>query len=202
MSSDEIMVNLSDNLCLSGGADGADLQWGMMAGRIGHSVIHWSFPNHNSKAPSSEIVILDDKSLSEADDYLVRANKSLKRRWPASSLYTSNLLRRNHYQVKWASSLYAVGVMKNNVVQGGTAWAVQMYIDRFTHGNEHLDECKLYFFDQSTNKWFFWKANWKEMDEQPPCPSGIWAGVGSRELTHDGKWAIRNVMGGYEVPTL
>ena len=42
-----------DNICLSGGADGSDLQWAMMAGSLGHKVVHWSFQGHRSEAPSA-----------------------------------------------------------------------------------------------------------------------------------------------------
>lgn len=201
MSSAEILTTLGDNLCLSGGAEGADLQWGMMAGHIGHSVIHWSFTGHKSQAPQSEVVVLDDASLEEADEFLKRANTTLKRRFPGKSRFVNNLLRRNYYQVRWASSVYGVGVMKNGQVQGGTAWATQMYMDRFIHDNEYMYDCKLYFFDQNINKWMQWKGEWKELEGQPPAPTGIWTGIGTRELSHDGKWAIRNVMGGYVVPT-
>lgn len=201
MSIAEALVSLKDDLCLSGGADGADLQWGMMAGRVGHSVIHWSFQDHKSKAPSSEIVILDDTSLGEADSFLKRANLTLKRRFPGKSLFINNLLRRNYYQIRWAESLYAVGVMKDGQVQGGTAWATQMYMDRFTIDKEPMENCQLYFYDQALDVWLQWKSDWQILETQPPMPIGIWAGVGTRELSDSGKWAIRNVMGGYVTPT-
>lgn len=200
MSAAEALIALSENLCLSGGADGADLQWGMMAGRIGHSVIHWSFQGHKSQAPESEIVRLDDASLAEADEVLKRANKTIKRRFPGKSRFVNNLLRRNFYQVRWSESLYGVGEMKSGQVQGGTAWAVQMYMDRFTHDGEPMESCRLYFYDQATDRWMSWQGEWQIMEEQPPMPKGIWTGVGTRELSNNGKWAIRNVMGGYELP--
>lgn len=195
------LITFANDICLSGGADGADLQWGMMAGRNGHSVIHWTFDGHNSKAPSSELVILDQISLSKADESLKRANQTLKRRFPGKSQFVNNLLRRNYYQVCWTQSLYGVGEFKNNQVQGGTAWAVQMYMDRFIHDNEEIESCKLYFYDQTKDHWMQWFGEWKILEGQPPMPEGIWTGVGSRALTHNGKWAIRNVMGGYVAPT-
>ena len=201
MSAAEALTALGENLCLSGGADGADLQWGMMAGSVGHSVIHWSFQGHKSQAPSSEVVVLDDASLGEADELLKRANATLRRRFPGKNRFINNLLRRNYYQVKWTESLYGVGELKKDQVQGGTAWAVQMYMDRFTLDGESMDTCRLYFYDQLLDQWMQWRGQWSVMDAPPPMPSGIWTGIGTRELSHNGKWAIRNVMGGYTPPT-
>jgi hypothetical protein len=53
---------------MSGGADGADLQWGMCAGKAGHQVIHWSFDGHRSQAPYQEIVRIPPDLLKEAGE--------------------------------------------------------------------------------------------------------------------------------------
>lgn len=200
MSSAESLILLNETLCLSGGADGADLQWGMMAGRIGHSVIHWSFNGHKSSAPEVELVRLDDESLAEADEFLKRANLTLKRRFPGKNRFVNNLLRRNFYQTRWAKSFYGVGILDSGRIMGGTAWAAQMYMDRFTHGGESMKECQLYFYDQATDMWMKWDGSWSTTLEVP-MPTGVWAGVGTRDLSENGKWAIRNVMGGYVVPS-
>ena len=93
-------------LCLSGGADGADVQWGMTADFAKHSVIHWSFLGHRTKAPESEVVILTQEQLDEADPYLMEAAKTLKRYWPPKNQYVRNLLRRNWLQVRDSDSCY------------------------------------------------------------------------------------------------
>jgi hypothetical protein len=201
MSTPKSLVSLGENLCLSGGADGADLQWGMMAGHIGHSVIHWSFQGHKSQAPACEVVVLDDTSLGEADVFLKRANLTLKRRFPGKNRFVNNLLRRNYFQVRWSESVYGVGLMLKGQVHGGTAWATQMYMDRFIVEGEPMENCKLYFYDQTLDQWMKWQGDWQVLNEQPPEPIGIWTGIGTRELSHTGKWAIRNVLGGYVVPT-
>lgn len=189
------LVAIQTDLCLSGGAEGADVQWGMNAGRLGHTVIHWSFHGHKSFAPEQETVRLDTDQLAVADPFLERANRTLKRVWPARSDYVCNLLRRNHYQVAWAESLYAVGVFKNGMVQGGTSWATQMYMDRVTNNELPVESCKLFFYDQALGCWMQWQGSWLTLEDAPPVPSGIWAGVGSRELLDNGKWAIRELMG-------
>jgi hypothetical protein len=182
-------------ICLSGGADGADMQWGMVAGKRGDMVVHWSFEGARSKAPYSEVAVLTLDQLMEADPYLERANKTMKRQFPPKSPFATNLLRRNWYQVRDSESLYAVSTIKKGMVQGGTAWAVQMFLDRFDSA-----PCKAYVYDQSDSTWYAWEGLWTPIDT-PPVPEGVYAAVGSRDLLANGKEAIRTLMG-YERPAI
>lgn len=186
------IVSYKGNLLLSGGASGSDTVWGLFALALKHDVIHWSFKEHKCDEYSkSRSVILDQNQLDQADDALKKANRSLKRRFPASNQYTNNLLRRNFYQVRWASHLYGIGMFESSgLVKGGTAWAVQMFIDRMhTEGKELY----LWFFDQEHKKWFtYHKGNWSEI-RTPPVPSGVYAGIGTRDITEDGEMAIENL---------
>lgn len=183
-----------ENICLSGGADGADLQWGMTAGHAGHHVIHWSFKGHRSKAPPSEVVSLTDDQLEEANEPCKAASKGIGRWFPPKSLFVKNLLRRNWFQVKDAERVYAVAsIDEKGFVSGGTAWACQMFIDRFGGA-----ECECYVFDQETEHWYIWiggEERWLLLPDGPPKPHGVWAGIGSRELRLSGKNAIRVLMG-------
>ena len=180
---------MDSNVCVSGGADGADLQWGMTAGMAGHSVIHWSFDTHRSNAPPQEIVILTPEQLESADTYCATASITLKRYFPPKSLFVRNLLRRNWFQVAAAERVYAVSTIVDGQVSGGTAWATQMFIDRF--GGE---PCECFVFDQNTEQWFVWNGIWEPIGS-PPKPFGVYAGIGSRKLNNAGKEAIRGLMG-------
>lgn len=185
------------NVCLSGGADGADLQWGLQAGKADHYVIHWSFAGHRTQAPTEEVVRLTQEQLNLADDALTRANRTLKRRWPTRTDVTNNLLRRNWYQIKDAGSLYAISEMGlNGEIAGGTAWAVQMYLDRFIHDGEPMENCRAYVLDKNTLHWYKWTgAKWELIISRPPKPTGIWAGVGSREISALVRVEVRKLMG-------
>lgn len=178
------------NICLSGGAEGADLQFGMTAGETGHQVVHFIFDGHHSRAPKNELVVLTADHLKVADEYLVLANKTLKRKWPTRNNFANNLLRRNYYQVAWAGSVYAVSTIEDEMVAGGTAWAVQMYLDR-----TDIDH-RAYVYDQNLEHWFQWTDGyWGPIEGDPPRPEGIWAGIGTRKLNISGKEAIRKLTG-------
>lgn len=178
-----------EHICLSGGAEGADLQFGMCAGSAGHTVIHFHFKGHKSSAPQVELVELTTEQLQAADEYVKRANGTLKRRFPTSKGFVNNLLRRNWYQVENSERCYAVATIKNGLVQGGTAWATQMFIDK-----HYGAACECYVFCQESGKWFKWEGFWNEI-LLPPVPHGVWTGIGSRELKTNGKEAIRNLLG-------
>ncbi len=179
------------NLCLSGGAKGADVQWGMCAGMAGHHVIHWSFAGHKSLAPEVETVRLTQEQLDMANDAIKVAAPSLKK-YPPKDKFVKSLIQRNFYQITESSSVYAVSTIQDDLVQGGTAWAVQMFLDR-----TDIETHACYVFDQNTSSWFSWSDEtqyWTAI-EKPPTPQGIWAGIGTRDLTTEGKNAIRELLG-------
>jgi hypothetical protein len=193
-----MMELTNSDVCLSGGAKGSDLAWGQAAGSAGHTVIHFGFPSHKSNARASDIVILTADQLKAADQFCERANINLKRHWPPKSIYVRNLLRRNWYQVETAESCYAVSTFGGDWIDlnieieghvaGGTAWAVQMFI------NKHNGEpCPCYVFDQDTCNWFEWRGKWLRIYE-PPKPKGIYAGIGTKNLHQVGDLAIKVLM--------
>jgi len=180
---------LSVSICLSGGADGADSVWGMTAGLAGHKVIHWVFQSQKTNVPDDDIVVLSDSQLDLADNALIRANATLKRNYPPMSKYTKQLLQRNWYQVKDSTAVYAVSNLINGNVEGGTAWATQMFID--IHGANN--DLPLWLFDMITNQWYQWQSGWTRVIDVPK-PTDIWAGIGKRKLTKEGKDAIKTLM--------
>lgn len=178
------------NLCLSGGAEGADLQWGMCAGLLGHQVIHWSFADHHTRAPANEVVRLTDDQLAESTDFIKLAGVILKKH-PPKQPFVKRLIQRNYFQVAWSDSVYAVATIKDGVVQGGTAWAVYMFLSR-----SDIQRPPVYVYDQARASWFIFNHDMQDWEaiESPPQPRGIWAGIGTRDLTPTGKQAIRDLM--------
>lgn len=197
-------MNLSQNCCFSGGANGADLEWGAEASRCGHEVTHFSFVSHRTHAPRDKVVMLTKKRLATADVHCASASRSLHRSFPTRSPYVNNLLRRNWFQVAEAQSCYGVGnfvsvptnltiplgtVLKDMQITGGTAWAVAMFIERFAGR-----ACQCFFFEQDICHWFRWQGEGWECIYHPPQPEALWAGIGTRRLNSMGKLAIHVLM--------
>lgn len=195
---EEFDLDRFPDMMLSGGAEGADSAFGKAASKKGHKVVHWTFDGHKSRLRSN-LFPLDANKLRYADPYIVRASKGVLRYLPTNE-YVKNLLRRNYYQVAFSESVYAVGRFQHQVnhtsgrfkdqesmlsIDGGTAWACQMYVDRFIFDQEPMKACQLYFYDMQGKKWYKWQQIWREIGS-PPSPSGVYAGIGSRELTDNG----------------
>lgn len=186
----------SPNILLSGGADGADTAFGKAASAAKHQVVHWTFSGHKSKLRKG-LYQLTEQHLLSADASLIRANKGLVRSFPAASDHVNNLLRRNFFQVRWSESVYAISRFTDDnsmlMIAGGTAWACQMYVDRFLYDREPMELCNLFMYDMNSNHWFRWNKIWYKMDEHPPVPRGVYAGIGSRDMTPQGVEAINSL---------
>lgn len=173
------------NVCFSGAAEGADQFWGVLALQYGHELIHWSFGKHSKKNKfigSEYIHILSQDELNCADPYLIKANTKIKRCFPTTSQYVNNLLRRNYFQINNSDSVYAVCNFDDKGIYGGTAWAIQMFIDMCYENNTHKP---LYILNQIDGLWYTYSYNddnWYTTDIIP-IPSGKWTGIGSRNIS-------------------
>ena len=121
------LINSKENILFSGGAKGADTMWGDLAKQNGHEVIHYHF---DKKVNPEGAVHLSNEYLEIVDVIVHEANESLQRHFPSRSDYVNNLIRRNAYQIIDSDRIYAVAPLQFGLVHGGTAWAVQMYLDK------------------------------------------------------------------------
>lgn len=161
----------------SGGADGADYEWGKQGEKYGVISNHYW---HGKKTPHGNFEITNEE-FEEGKEAVYKANKTLHRK-PERYM---NLLARDYSQVKHSEAIFAVSQFEPNgrTVKGGTGWAVQMAID----------EGKLvYVFDQSIGHWFVWLRNtWMYANTPKLTPN--FAGIGTRELQDNGIKAIEEV---------
>ena len=183
---------MKENICTSGGAAGSDLLWGDLALKMSHQLYHISFLNHridlsSSQATEKHIYRLCNATLSMADPYVMVANKSLNRKFPTSSELVNNLLRRNWFQIRKANSLYAIGPLKGKIVDGGTGWAVQMFLDKF------MEKKECYVLNTLDLKWYEFNNESFQLIKKPPAPQGRWAGVGSRNINDTIRQMIFNL---------
>lgn len=172
----------------SGGAEGADTLFGEQAKLVDHEVRHYAFKGMKSNCNVDDLIILSAKELKEADEYLKWANTRLKRKFPTQSTYVDNLLRRNFHQIKDTHAVYAIASLKNKMIEGGTAWAVEMAKIRYVP--------IIYLFDLNENRWnvYLYSASSFEyvLEENMIKPMGfsVYTGIGSRKITKKGKEAI------------
>jgi hypothetical protein len=170
----------------SGGAEGADTAWGEQAKKAGHQVHHFVFKGHHNSKIDGAVIIPPDR-LVEADPTMKRVNDEvLHRSFPAHSVFVTNLLRRNYFQVVNSDAVYAVAGIDGTSVFGGTAWAIEAFKILNPHSNN------IFVFDQENDGWYRWNPEtscWVSIGT-PPSPSGRWTGIGTWTLEHNGQEAI------------
>ena len=170
----------------SGGATGSDMYWQNLGAKFGVRVKAFSFEGHSRR--NSARVVLSDEQLKQADEYLHKANRTLKRHFPANKPFVNNLLRRNWYQVKDTNGVFAVGQLSasRTTVEGGTGWAVQMAIDV---------KKPVYVFDILSSSWkrFDYKQKKFLCCKAVPRLSLNFTAIGTRTLPENGKAAIEKI---------
>lgn len=175
---------MTQNICLSGGAVGADVAWGLIAKDQGHEVIHYSFAGHRG-GTNDYLHELTLDELAAANPQLKIACKAMNKHL-AKKEWILKLLQRNYYQVVDSERVYAISEIDptslgRTGVKGGTAYAVEMAID--------LGVKEIHVFDQLKGQWFTWSCgHW--LLGTPDKPHGRWTGIGSRKLTDQGLQAI------------
>lgn len=183
----------------SGGAQGADTIFSMCAESVGHYRVHFSF--HGHKCDIAGKLILNENQLENYTEELKKAAKSLGKSYASKPpehprfKYIRNLLARNAWQVFGneengpSEALYAVALLNKNKngVEGGTGWAVALAT--------HQTEIPVYVFDLRTSSWHSWVEDRFHPTEEPPRPSGVYTGIGSRKLTDAGIEAIGSLYG-------
>jgi len=184
-SEEDQAIQLANRTINSGGALGADTVFGREGAVFGMNVKAHSFDGHKIQPGSGTQVIHTQQELEVADDLMKTVNeKYLKRAFPPTNKYVANLLRRNYYQVKDSEAVVAIGRIDNNVVQGGTAWAVYAGIE--------LNK-PVHVFDMNVNKWFTWvDGTWSQSDTIPAYRD--FAGIGSRDISPAGARAVKEYL--------
>ena len=159
----------------SGGAIGSDTMWGEIGEEYGVVSNHYY---HGAKTPNGNIEITEEQ-FERGKQHVYKANETLHRR-PDKYM---NLLARNWIQVENSDAVFAIGQLKNGIVDGGTGWAVQMAIDV---------NKPVYVFDQERNKWYTnIDKDWIEIGTPTLTPN--FAGIGTRNINQNGIEAIRDV---------
>lgn len=158
----------------SGGATGADSIFNNILAKYNIKVTHYY--GEGGKKPIKGNTEISKDELRAADEHISKANDTLDRDISKLSDYSLNLLRRNWFQIKDVDQVIAIGQIEKNVVDGGTAWAVQMAID--AGGKEVL------VYDVIAKRWNRWDADrgiFKPTDSIPTLAKS-YAAIGSRKV--------------------
>jgi hypothetical protein len=165
---------------LSGGAQGAEAEFGACAERWGMVELNFSFEGR-TPARQRAIVRLSEEELQAGAVSPVYVQAHMHRTYPTTPAFAKTLQSIWH-QVQSAGEVFAVGtILPDNTVKGGTGWAVEL--GRTWRKPVHV-------YDQARNGWFTWRNHEWAAEPEPKITQRRFTGTGTRFLTDDGKRAI------------
>jgi hypothetical protein len=169
---------------VSGGARGAEAEFGVCAERWGLREVHFSFEGHARLARQRGVTVLDQKELDKGDFSLKYISRRLHR--PLSELPgVRKVLQTSWHQITMATQVFAVGwILGDGTIKGGMGWGVEL---------ARLWKKPVFVFDQAKKKWFRWSGTAWETGSAPTITSESFAGVGTAHLDEDGKAAIADL---------
>ena len=168
---------------LSGGARGAEAEFGVCAETWGLTELNFSF---EGRAPerSRGLVNLTEDELAQGAVSQVYLQSKMHRAYPETPSFRK-MLQTIWHQVSTAGQVFAVGVLQQDgTVRGGTGWAVELA--RHWHK-------PVFVYDQERKGWFAWRdTEWKQI-QAPVVSERRFCGTGTRDLSDDGRRAIREL---------
>jgi ribosomal protein L20A (L18A) len=179
-------MNKSDFILFSGGAQGAEAEFGACAERHGIEEVNFTFDGHND-ARRRGVRVLNHEELQAGDVSLAYVSRLMHRRYTDSPTIRK-VLQTLWYQVNNGQEIYVIGtVLPDGTVRGGTGW-----------GAEFAKLCNkpLHVFDQEKNCWERWTGSaWIDSTgaNVPVITHPHFTGTGTRRLQDNGRRAIEDL---------
>jgi hypothetical protein len=182
------MLAREDCILFSGGAAGAETEFGAAAERFGVEEVNFSFEGHKP-ARTRGLRVLNHEELRAGEVSLTYVSRLMHRRYPDTPTFRK-ILQSIWYQVNAGQEIYVIGAIQpDNTVRGGTGWGAE-----FTK----LCNKPLFVFDQAKDRWFRWDGDhdrWLPLsDAEAPVIQHIHiTGTGTRVLEDNGRRAISDL---------
>jgi hypothetical protein len=177
------MMDARDCILFSGGAAGAEAEFGACAERHNIEEVNFTFEGHTIVRRRG-VRVLNHEELQNGDVSLEYVSRLMHRRYTDAPTIRK-ILQTIWYQVNNGQEIYVVGaVLDDGTVRGGTGW-----------GAEFAKLCNkpLHVFDQDKDCWFTWTGtDWqaKRGSDAPIVGHVHFTGTGTRTLRDNGKRAI------------
>jgi hypothetical protein len=179
-------MNPADCILFSGGAPGAEAEFGACAERHGVEEVNFTFTGH-TLARTRGTRVLNHEELQSGDVSLEYVSRLLQRRYTDAPTIR-RVLQTLWYQVNHGQEVYVIGhLLDDGTVRGGTGW-----------GAEFAKLCNkpLFVFDQEKDDWFAWTGtDWRASDSAslPVITHPHFTGTGTRLLEDNGRQAIEGL---------
>jgi len=167
----------------SGGAQGAENQFGKLAEYHGLSEVNYTFEGHRIERTRG-VRVLTDEELTQKDVSLTYVSRLLNRKF-TNAEKMRKVLQTIMWQVDASQQIFVVGsILDDGTVKGGTGW-----------GAEFAKICNkdLFVFDQAKDAWSKWEHGAWKVVEAPVVSAGHFTGTGTRFLENNGKKALEEL---------
>jgi len=177
------MLKKAECVLYSGGANGAEHEFGVQAEAHGIEEVNFTFEGHGI-ARARGVRILSREELKKGDVSLAYVSKLMNRTF-SDAMFIRKVLQTVWYQVNAGQEIYVIGkILPDGTVRGGTGW-----------GAEFAKLCNkpLYVFDQEKDDWFAWTGSeWRAAGaaNPPVITHPHFTGTGTRVLQENGRRAI------------
>jgi hypothetical protein len=166
---------------LSGGARGAEAEFGVCAEAWGMAELNFSFEGRNAER-NRGLVTLSAEELGQGAVSAIYIQAHMHRKYPETPLFKKTLQTIWH-QVNTAGEVFSVGVvLEDDTVKGGTGWAVELA--------RHWGK-PVFVYDQERHGWYTWTDGAWVAVAEPTITARRFAGTGTRYLSDEGRAAIR-----------
>ncbi|MGE3512040.1 MAG: hypothetical protein AB7N65_24510 [Vicinamibacterales bacterium] len=179
-------MNPRDCILFSGGAAGAEAEFGACAERHGVEEVNFTFEGHKDFRRRG-VRVLNHEELQAGDISLEYVSRLMKRRYTDAPTIRK-ILQTIWYQVNNGQEIYVIGtILEDGTVRGGTGW-----------GAEFAKLCNkpLHVFDQERDGWFSWTGtDWQPRDasDEPVITHIHFTGTGTRTLRDNSRAAIERL---------
>jgi hypothetical protein len=175
----------AESILFSGGAPGAEAEFGRCAERHRIEEVNFTFEGHKIQRHRG-VRVLNHEELQNGDVSLEYVSRLMRRRYTDSPTIRK-VLQTLWYQVNNGQEIYVVGtIVEDGTVRGGTGW-----------GAEFAKLCNkpLFVFDQDKDAWFQWNAEqWTRLDQPSPIIAHPhFTGTGTRSVRENGRRAIERL---------
>ena len=167
----------------SGGARGAEAEFGIQAEKVGVQEVNFTFEGHKI-VRSRGVRVLTTDELLKGDVSLAYLAKLMNRKFNTGKTF-KKVLQSIWHQINCAEEVFVIGrILEDKTVKGGTGWGAEF---------SKLCNKPLYVFDQEQNSWFKWTGSSWKIEKQPRIKHKNFAGTGTRFLNAKGKSAIKDL---------
>ncbi len=166
----------------SGGHKGAEAEFGRLAEKWGLQEVNFSFEGHEIERTRG-LRVLSPAELDKGDVSMEIVSTRMGRSYSKADKIRK-VIQSIFHMVNNGYQVIAVGwIQTDNTVKGGTGWGVEL-AKLF---NRHVN-----VYDQERRGWFSWKnSQWAA--DTPVISEKTFVGTGTRNLSEDGRKAIRDL---------